>query len=371
MAVPLLDLSRQHAALLPQLRDVFDRTITSGRFILGPEVQAFEEKLAAYCGARHALAVSSGTDALLLAMMALGISAGDEVITTPFTFFATAGCVARLGARPVFVDIDPVTFNLDPRLIERAVTPRTKAIIPVHLYGQAAAMGPIMATAKKHGLKVIEDAAQAIGARHQGKPVGAIGDVGCLSFYPSKNLAALGDAGACTTNDTALFERLKTLRVHGETSKYHHAFVGGNFRLDALQASWLSVKLPHLDGWAQGRRANAERYRSLLAGLPLELPRDDTAAGSVHVFNQFTLRVAAGKRDALRKHLAQRAIGHEVYYPLPLHLQECFAYLGRKQGDFPQAEAAAKEVLSLPIFPEMTQVQQDEVAAALREFYLP
>lgn len=367
MAVPLLDLSRQHAALLPEFRAVFERTMASGQFILGPEVQAFESKLAACCQTKHALAISSGTDALLLALMALGIKPGDEVVTSPFTFFATAGSIARVGAVPVFVDIDPATFNIDPARIAAAITPRTRAIMPVHLFGQAAAMEPIMAFARERKLAVIEDAAQAIGSMRGGRPAGSIGDVGCLSFYPSKNLAALGDAGACTTNDTGLFERLRMMRVHGEETRYHHAFVGGNFRLDALQASWLAVKLPHLEGWASGRRANAERYRLELSGLPLGLPAE--AAGAHHVFNQFTVRVTGGKRDALKKHLESRAIGAAIYYPVCLHMQECFAYLGKRAGDFPAAERAANEVLSLPIFPEMTPAQQGEVIAAVREFF--
>jgi dTDP-4-amino-4,6-dideoxygalactose transaminase len=367
MPVPLLDLSQQHASLLPAFREVFERTIASGRFILGPEVQAFEARLAEYCGTRHALAVSSGTDALLLSLMALDIKAGDEVITTPFTFFATAGCIARAGATPVFVDIDPATFNLDPSKIAAAVTPRTRAIMPVHLFGQMAAMEPIMKLAHARNLRVIEDAAQAIGAKIDGAMSGSVGDVGCLSFYPSKNLAALGDAGACTTNDDQLYERLRMMRVHGEETKYHHTFIGGNFRLDALQASWLAVKLPHLDGWAAKRRANAQRYNRELAGLPLVLPAE--AAGAHHVFNQFTICVPGGRRDALRKHLHDRAIGAEIYYPVPLHQQACFAYLGKRAGDFPEAERAAGEVLSLPIFPEMTPAQQGEVIAAVREFF--
>ncbi|MCC7192738.1 MAG: DegT/DnrJ/EryC1/StrS family aminotransferase [Phycisphaeraceae bacterium] len=367
MAVPLLDLSGQHAALLPEFRAVFERAVTSGQFILGPEVQAFEARLAAYCRTRHALAISSGTDALLLALMALDIKAGDEVITSPFTFFATAGCIARVGAVPVFVDIDPATFNIDPTKIAPAITPRTRAIMPVHLFGQVAEMEPIMKIARDRKLAVIEDAAQAIGSMRDGKIAGSIGEVGCLSFYPSKNLAALGDAGACTTNDTRLYERLRALRVHGEETRYHHSFIGGNFRLDALQASWLAVKLPHLDGWAAARRANAQRYQQSLAGLPLGLPTE--AAGAHHVFNQFTIRVPGGRRDALKKHLDSRAIGAAIYYPLCLHMQKCFEYLGGRAGDFPIAEQAAAEVLSLPIFPEMTAAQQDEVIAAVREFF--
>ncbi|MCE9588951.1 MAG: DegT/DnrJ/EryC1/StrS family aminotransferase [Planctomycetes bacterium] len=368
MAVPLLDLRNQHDAMADELRGVFESTLRSGRFILGPVVEKFEADLAAYCSTRHALGVSSGTDALLLAMMAMEIGPGDEVITTPFTFFATAGCIARLGAKPVFVDIDPATFNIDPRLIEKAITPRTKAIMPVHLFGLSAEMRPIMEIASRRGLWVIEDAAQAIGARDGDAVVGSIGDVGCLSFYPSKNLSAMGDAGAVTTTDAALHARMKMLRLHGEETKYHHTYVGGNFRIDALQAGFLGAKLPRLDAWAERRRENAGRYDKLLVGTPLVTPAWN-APGKHHVVNQYTLRVPGGKRDALRQHLVSKQIGCEVYYPVPLHVQKCFAYLGYKAGDFPHSERAAAEVLSVPIYPELTAGQQEEVAGAIREFY--
>lgn len=368
MAVPLLDLKPQHDAMADDLRGIFESALSSGRFILGPVVEKFEADLAAHCGTRHSLGVSSGTDALLLAMMAMEIGPGDEVITSPFTFFATAGCITRLGARPVFVDIDPASFNIDPRLIERAITPKTKAIMPVHLFGLAADMTPITQLAAARDLWVIEDAAQAIGAKDAGKPVGSIGDVGCLSFYPSKNLSALGDAGAVTTRDDALHARMKMLRLHGEESKYHHTYVGGNFRIDAMQAGFLGVKLPRLDNWAQRRRENAKRYDALLAATPVVTPRWDSP-GKHHVMNQYTLRVPQGRRDALRKHLQSKQIGCEVYYPIPLHLQKCFASLGHRQGDFPHAELASTEVLSIPIFPELTDSQQREVASAIVEFF--
>jgi dTDP-4-amino-4,6-dideoxygalactose transaminase len=367
MAVPLVDLSIQHAALARQLRDVFETALASGRFILGPGVEEFEAKLHTFNHTRHAIALSSGTDALLAALMALGIGPGDEVVTCPFTFFATAGSVARLGARPVFVDIDPVTFNINPAAIEAAITPRTRAIMPVHLFGQSAEMGPIMSLARRLNIPVIEDAAQAIGARDGDAVVGSIGDVGCLSFYPTKNLAALGDAGACVVNRLDLYEKLKAIRVHGQTAEYQHELIGGNFRLDALQASLLSVKIDHLNGWTTARRAVAARYRTLLAGTPLVLPVE--APGKYHVYNQFTVRVPDGKRDAFKRHLAAHGIGHRVYYPLPLHLQPCFAHLGGRPGQFPESERAALEVVSLPCFPEITEQQQQQVADVVREFY--
>ena len=367
MPVPLLDLARQHADLLPRFREVFDQCATSGRFVLGPMVDAFEAELAAYCGVEHAIGVSSGTDALIVAMMALGIGPGDEVITSPFTFFATAGSIARVGALPVFADIDPRTFNIDPGRIEQAVTERTRAIMPVHLFGQVADMAAIRAIAEKHSLAVIEDAARAIGARDGDRRAGALGDVGCFSFYPTKNLSAFGDAGAVTTDNPDLAAKMRSIRLHGESSKYHHDTIGGNFRLDALQAGILSVKLPHLDDWAAGRRRNASRYADLLADLPVVCPVERT--GGFHVFNQYTLRVPDGRRDALRAHLKARGIGHEVYYPLALHEQPCFAYLAHRRGDFPHAERAADEVLSVPVFAELTEDEQAQVAGAIREFF--
>lgn len=366
MAVPLLDLSRQNADLLPQMLTAFEQMVASSQFVLGPVVAAFEQQLAAQCGTEHAVAVSSGTDALLMALMALGVGSGDEVITSPFTFFATAGSIVRVGARPVFVDIDPATLNIDPDLVEPAITAKTKAIIPVHLYGQAACMGPIMGAARGRGISVIEDAAQAIGARDGQDQVGSIGDVGCFSFYPTKNLSALGDAGACTTQDGELAGRLASLRVHGQDTKYHHTSIGGNFRIDALQAAMLRLKLPYLASWTVARRAAAQRYDQLLADLPLVLPAP--ALGKFHVYNQYTVRVNGGQREALRQYLGSRNIGQEVYYPIPLHLQPCFAYLGGKPGDFPVAQQAADQVLSLPIYPGLTESEQEQVAMAIRQF---
>ncbi len=367
MPVPLLDLVPQHLPLLPQLCEAFEATARSGRFVLGEEVEAFERELATSCGVQHAVGVSSGTDALLMALMALGIGPGDEVITSPFTFFSTASGIARLGAKPVFVDIDPVTFNLDPALVEQAITDRTRAMVPVHLYGQPADMGSLMTTARTHQLAVIEDAAQAIGARVGDQAAGTIGHVGCLSFYPTKNLSAFGDAGACTTHDDDLADRLRLLRVHGQRDRYHHAAIGGNFRIDALQAAILRIKLPHLASWTDQRRAQAARYDQYLEGLPLIRPTE--LPGTRHVYHQYTLRVGDGRRDGLRAWLQERGIGCEVYYPLPLHLQEAFVDLGYRPGDLPRAEQAAAEVLSLPIYPGLTEDQQRQVAHAIGEFF--
>ena len=333
MTVPLLDLIKQNEPLLPEMRSVFEQVVRSGRYVLGTYVQSFEQRLAFYCGADHAVGVSSGTDALLLSLMAMQIGPGDEVITSPFTFFATAGCIARVGAKPVFVDIDPVTFNIDAQLIKAAITAKTKAIVPVHLYGQAADMSPIMRVAQQHGLKVIEDAAQAIGAKDADHSVGSIGDVGCFSFYPTKNLSALGDAGACTTNDQALAQRMAVLRVHGQQERYHHTHIGGNFRIDALHAALLDVKIPHLAAWTDARRANAQRYNEMLIGLPVITPVQ--IPGKYHVYNQYTVRILGGRREQLCAHLKDKGIGHEVYYPIPLHQQPCFAGLGLDATDFP------------------------------------
>ena len=366
MAVPLLDLQAQNGPLRPQIDAALAAVLDSGRFILGPQVSRFEAAAAAYCHVPHALGVSSGTDALLLALMGLGVGPGHEVITSPFTFFATGGSIARVGATPVFVDIDPATFNLDPAAVLGAVTPRTRAVMPVHLFGQCADLGPLLALAEGRGLAVIEDAAQAIGAELDGRRAGSLGAVGCFSFFPSKNLGAMGDAGLVTATDPALFARLKRLRNHGAEPKYFHALVGGNFRLDTLQAAVLEVKLPHLDGWTAGRQQNAARYLERLAPLEqrglVTLPRP--AAGRRHIWNQFTLRVP-GRRDAVKAHLDAAGIGTEIYYPRPLHLQECFAHLGYRPGSLPQAERASAEVLSIPIYPELTEAQVDEVVAAL------
>ena len=373
MAVPPIDLSQQHAQLRDQFRAEFDALLDSGQFVLGPPVERFEARLAEQCQAEHVIGCSSGTDALLLTLMAMDVGPGDEVVTTPFTFFSTAGSIARLGATPVFADIDPQTLNIDPEKIEPAITPRTKAIMPVHLFGRPAAMDPIMALADRYELWVIEDAAQSLGATHQGTPVGAIGHAGCYSFYPTKNLAAMGDAGAVATQDAQLAQRLRRLRVHGADGGYHFPEIGGNFRLDALQAAMLSVKLPHLPGWIQKRRDLAARYADALGGLPVSLPSDgdgdaDAAAGG-HAYNNYTIRVPAEQREALQTHMAQREIGCRVYYPEPLHVQPCFAQLGYQGGELPMAERVCDQVLTLPIFPEMSHAQQDEVTSALIAFF--
>jgi len=349
-------------------------------FILGPEVEALEKEVAAYSQCEHGIGVSSGTDALLVALMAIGLKPGDEVITTPFTFLATAGAVARLGARPVFVDIDPHTYDVDAAQIEAAVTAKTRAIIPVHLYGQMADMDPIMEIARKAGLVVIEDAAQAIGAESQGRRAGSIGHLGCLSFFPSKNLGGFGDGGMVVTNDPALADQVKLLRTHGYRPKYYNKVVGGNFRLDAIQAAVLRVKLRHLDSWTQARQRNAATYRRLFheAGLAVEgwsggsmagrpgvvLPVE--APGGRHIYNQFVIRV--DRRDALMAHLKDRKIGTEVYYPVPMHVQECFADLGHQRGDFPVSELAADETVALPVYPELSVEQLEAVVRAVREF---
>ncbi len=374
VSVPLLDLKKQYATLRDEILRVTSEVYESQGFILGPRVDAFEKAVAAYVGAKHAIGMSSGTDAQLAVMMALGIGPGDDVVTSPYTFFASAGAVARLGARPVFVDIDPETFNLDPAKLERALTSKTKLIQPVHLYGQCADMGPIREIAKKRGIPVLEDACQSLGAAYKGVKAGALGDSCAFSFFPSKNLGGFGDGGMVTTNDDAFATTLRAMRMHGETSRYHHKFVGGNFRLDALQAAVLHVKLPHLDGWAEARRANAkdiERRYLEAGGLPFErgglkFPRE--AAGRHHVFNQFVVRVGGGRRDSLREYLEARAIGCAIYYPVPLHLQECFASLGQKAGDFPESEKAAKETLALPVFPELADAQKSFLAATVAEF---
>jgi len=368
MTVPMLDLSRQNQTLQPQLRQAFDEVIRSGQFILGEYVQRFEQELADYCGVKHAVGVSSGTDALLVAMMAMGIGPGDEVITTPFTFFATAGCIARLGAKPVFVDIHPRTYNIQSRDIEGAITDKTKAIVPVHLYGLSAKMDPIMNIAKTNGLKVIEDAAQAAGARYHDRPVGSIGDIGCFSFYPTKNLSGMGEGGACTTDDDELAQKIRDLRNHGADRADHFPVIGGNFRLHGLQAAVLSVKLPHLDSWCDKRREFADSYGRELEEVAITTPFESEQRH--HVYNPYTVRVRGkGMRDGLRHHLSACGIGSRVYYPTPLHLQPCFAHLGCVEGSLPFAEEAAQQVLSLPIFPEMTTQEQDEVIQCVREFF--
>lgn len=370
--VPPLNLAGQFAALRDELLAEITAVCESGYYVLGPKVAAFEEALAHSCGSKYALAVSSGTDALLIAMMALDIGPGDEVIVPAFTFFASAGTVARLGARPVFCDIEPESFNIDVEQIERLITPRTRAIAPVHLYGQMADMRPILDLAQHRGIAVIEDAAQAIGAALPGfgaARAGALGTFGALSFYPTKNLGAIGDAGALLTHDAALFEIARKLRVHGSGHTYYHERVGGNFRIDALQAAILSIKLKHLEAWTQRRRERAARYTKLLesAGLAPEFVRPPREVAGRHTYHQYVVRVP--RRAALLEHLQARKIGAGIYYPLPLHLQECFKSLGHARGDFPQSEAAAEQVLALPLYPELSDAQQEAVTVALASYY--
>jgi dTDP-4-amino-4,6-dideoxygalactose transaminase len=366
MPVPLLDLNRQNAPLQPELLAAFERVLRSGHFIQGPEVEAFEKEAAAFLGAKHAIAVSSGTDAILVALMALDLQPGDEVICPSFTFFATAGCIARAGATPVFADVHATSFNLDVTDAARRITPRTKAIMPVHLFGQSADMEAVLALAKKHGLAVIEDAAQALGAKYRGQTCGTFGEFGTYSFFPSKNLGGFGDGGLVTTQRDDLAEKVRLLRTHGAKPKYYHARIGGNFRLDALQCALLRVKLPHLPAYCAARQGNAAFYADKLASAPgIVLPT--ALAGHAHIWNQYTLRVpGAGRRDALRAHLGQRGIGHEIYYPLALHQQACFASLPRVT--LPVAEQLAREVISIPVFPELTESERTAVVGALQDW---
>jgi dTDP-4-amino-4,6-dideoxygalactose transaminase len=379
--VPLLDLPAQYADIEAEVRLAIDRVIESQQFILGPEVEALENEVAGYCACRFGIGVSSGTDALLASLMALGIGAGDEVITTPYTFFATAGSISRLGARPVFADIDALTYNIDPAKIEAAITARTRAIIPVHLYGQMADMDPIMEIARRYELFVIEDAAQAIGAEYQGRRAGSIGDLGCLSFFPSKNLGAFGDGGMVVSNNPALAEQIRILRSHGSTPKYYHKIVGGNFRLDAIQAAILRVKLKYLDLWTAARQKNAAHYRRLFAEAHLAAGSRsiDSQAGAVglpheahsvkHSYNQFVIRVGDNRRRGLVEHLTQQGIGCEIYYPVALHQQACFEPLAYRAGDFPESEAAARRTVALPIYPELTESLQATVVTAVAEYF--
>ncbi|MEI2690181.1 MAG: DegT/DnrJ/EryC1/StrS family aminotransferase [Anaerolineae bacterium] len=365
--IPILDLKTQYEQLRDEIAVALQGVLDSGAFVLGPDVKALEQEVADYCRCRYGVGVASGTDALRLSLAALEIGHGDEVITTPFTFVATANTISHSGARPVFVDIDPLTYNLDPDAVAAAVTPRTKAIVPVHLYGQPADMDAIMAIAQQHGLAVIEDAAQAIGAEYKGRRAGSIGQVGCLSFYPTKNLGAYGDAGMVVTNDAALADKLDVLRRQGGKTKYFHQVLGFNSRLDTMQAAVLRVKLRYLERWQDARREVAQRYNALLAasGAPVVTPyvRPDVR----HVYHQYTIR--APQRDALAQHLQQRGISTMIYYPLPLHLQGLYNDLGMAEGALPHAEAAGREVLSLPMFPELTEAQQQEIVAAIAEFF--
>lgn len=369
MNVPLLDLKAQYREIKTEVLAAMEAVCDEQGFVLGPRVVAFEESIAKYIGSRYAIGCASGSDALLLSLMAMGVKAGDEVITVPFTFFATAGAISRLGAKPVFVDIEPHTFNIDPGLIEKAITPRTKAIMPVHLFGQCADMKAINEIAKRNNLFVIEDACQAIGAGQQGKRAGVLGDTGCFSFFPTKNLGGFGDGGLITTNDKALADSMSMLRVHGSQVRYLHEAIGINSRLDALQAAVLQVKLKYLDQWTEGRRRNAERYQRLFADAKhtdrVTLP--PTAPGNVHVYNQFTVRVP--KRDELRAFLKEKGVGTEVYYPLPMHMQNCYRDLGHRKGSFPLSERAAEEVMSIPIYAELTEAHQVHVVEMIAEFY--
>ena len=381
--VPLLDLKAQYAPLREEIREAIDRVADAQYFILGPEVEALEKEIAAYSQCEFGIGMSSGSDALLVALMAIDLKPGDEVITSTYTFFATAGAVARLNAKPVFVDIDPLTYNIDAQQVAAAITDRTRAIIPVHLYGQVADMDPIMEIARAHKLYVIEDAAQAIGAEAHGRRAGSIGDIGCFSFFPSKNLGGFGDGGMITTNDAELAKKIKLLRNHGYSPKYYNKVVGGNFRLDAIQAAILRVKLKYLDQWTEGRQRNAATYRRLfgeaelgikpstVAGKPLSdfsgvvLPEE--SSDSRHIYNQFVIR--SGHRDELMKHLKDRKIGTEIYYPVPMHVQECFSDLDYHAGDFPLSESAAAETLALPIYPELTEEMMATVVDAIADFY--
>jgi len=368
MSVPLLDLDAQYRPLREEILAAITRVCDSQRFIMGPEIDSLERELCGLLGVKHAIAVSSGTDALLLALMALGITAGDEVVTTTYSFFATAGAIVRVGARPVLVDIDPATFNIDPVQAAAAITPRTRAIMPVHLFGLGADMDPIMDAANRAGIPVIEDAAQAIGSTYRSRPLGTIGAFGCFSFFPSKNLGAFGDAGLLTSEDDELAARARLLRTHGMRPKYYHHLVGANFRMDALQAAVLRVKAPHLAAWTDGRRANAARYRSLFqaAGLDSSVTLPDAPADRLHIFNQFVIRTP--DRDGLKRHLDELGIGNEIYYPVPFHLQPCFADLGYRPGAFPHAERAAQESLAIPVYGELTLDQQEAVVSAIGQF---
>lgn len=376
--IPLLDLKAQYDSIRGEVRDVIEDVLESQTFILGPKVETLEKAIASYSGASYGIGVSSGTDALLVALMALDVGPGDEVITSPFTFFATAGVIARLRAVPVFADIDPETFNVDPKAIEQAVSKRTKAIIPVHLFGQCADMDPILSIAREKGIPVIEDAAQSIGAGYQGKRAGSMGTAGTFSFFPSKNLGCFGDGGMVVTDDAALAEKIRYLRHHGARIPYDHQTVGGNFRLDAIQAAVLGVKLRYLDGWSKARRANAEFYDSRLkaAGLVerglIKIPaaaQRQHGETHYHTYNQYTLRTP--RRDALRLYLKDAGIGSAVYYPIPLHLQACFRDLGYTAGSFPNSERAGKEVLSIPVYPELTLEQKERIVAAIVSFFDP
>ncbi|HUU17066.1 MAG TPA: DegT/DnrJ/EryC1/StrS family aminotransferase [Sedimentisphaerales bacterium] len=365
MQVPLLDLKVQYATIKDEVMGAISEVCDSHAFALGPAVAEFEEKIAAYCNSKHAIGVSSGTDALIVSLMALGIKPGDEVITTPFTFFATAGSIVRLGAKPVFVDVDPDSYNIEASGIEQKITEKTRAIVPVHLFGQVAQMKAIKEIARRHNLAVIEDAAQAIGASQEGIKCGNFGDCGCFSFYPAKNLGGFGDGGLVTTNTEDLAQKIRTLRDHGQNPRYFYKMIGGNFRLDGIQGAVLTVKLKYLDGWNEKRRHNAVLYDSLFADSPVKPPK--LYANNISIYHQYTVTVP--ERDKLQKFLAENNIGSAIFYPKPLHLQECFSDLGYRPGDFPIAERLCNEVLSLPIYPELVQDQVEYVAKTVLKFY--
>ena len=370
MKVPLLDLTEQNNSLRPEIEAALGRVLDTNAFILGGEVKALEDELAEYCGTKYAIGCASGSDALLLALMAVGVKAGNEVITTPYSFFATVSAVTRLGATPVFVDIDPQTFNLDVSQVEALINEKTKAIQPVHLYGQCAEMAELNKIAARHGVPVVEDAAQAIGADENGSRAGAMSEVGCFSFYPSKNLGGMGDGGFMTTDDPEIARELFALRVHGSEERYYHKWIGLNSRLDGFQGAVLRAKLPHLDTWSNKRKENADRYRGLFtdAGLAEEIGLPVERENCRHIYNQFVVRVP-GKREELRKFLAANDIGTDIYYPVPLHMQECFEYLGVREGELPESERAARETLALPIYPELKVEQQEYVVQKIREFF--
>jgi len=365
MHVPLLDLKAQYATIKKEVLAAVSEVLESQRCIGGPKVVELEEKISAISDCKFAVGVSSGTDAVLNSLMSLEIGGGDEVITTPFTFFATVGCIARTGAKPVFVDIDPKTYNINPALIEAVVTDKTKAVMPVHLFGQMADMDPIMEIANKYNLAVIEDAAQSITSTYKGKKAGSIGTVGCFSFFPSKNLGGIGDGGMIVTNDENLYRRLLLMRSHGDKPKYYHKYVGGNFRLDAIQAAALLAKLPHLNDWSEGRRRNAAYYDKKFIGTVVEIPY--ISPDCVSIYNQYVICVP--RRDELVAFLKEQNIGCEIYYPVPMHLQKCFKYLGYSEGDFPEAEKAAGEVMAIPIYPELTDEQMRYIIDSIQEFF--
>ncbi|HVX12557.1 MAG TPA: DegT/DnrJ/EryC1/StrS family aminotransferase [Pirellulales bacterium] len=370
-SVPLIDMGRQYTAIEKDIQAALARVCASGRFVLGPDCTELEQALARYCLVKHAIACASGSDALLLALMSLDVGPGDEVVLPSYTFFATASAVARLGARPVFADIESATFNISAATVNRLINDKTKAILPVHLYGQCAEMAGLVDLALNRDLSVIEDACQAIGADCAGQRAGGIGDIGCFSFYPTKNLGGFGDGGLLTTNRDHLADKLRLLRVHGMQPRYHHQVLGINSRLDSLQAAVLNVKLPHLDAWTAERQRRASRYSELFAetGLDRVLTLPTTAPHRRHVWNQYVVRVPDGRRDALRQHLTERQIGTEIYYPVPLHLQPCFAYLGYRKGDLPETERAAAETIALPIFPELTAAEQELVVREIGAFF--